>query len=71
MRGSRCVRGEKWLGHQDSNLDSWNQNPESCRWTMAQCGSGRRRKRRPRSFVVDREGFEPAALGLKVPCSTN
>ena len=26
----------KWLGHQDSNLDSWNQNPESCRWTTAQ-----------------------------------
>lgn len=27
----------KWLGHQDSNLDSWYQKPESCRWTMAQC----------------------------------
>ena len=26
----------KWLGHQDSNLDSWYQKPESCRWTMAQ-----------------------------------
>lgn len=26
-----------WLGHQDLNLDSGNQNPESCRWTMSQC----------------------------------
>lgn len=26
----------QWLGHQDSNLDSWYQKPESCRWTMAQ-----------------------------------
>lgn len=27
---------QQWLGHQDSNLDSWYQKPESCRWTMAQ-----------------------------------
>ena len=27
----------EWLGHKDSNLGSWHQKPESCRWTMAQC----------------------------------
>ena len=27
----------QWLAHQDSNLDSWYQKPESCRWTMGQC----------------------------------
>ncbi len=26
----------KWLGYQDSNLDSWHQKPESCRWTIPQ-----------------------------------
>ena len=31
-----CEKRAKWLGHQDSNLDSWYQKPESCRWTMAQ-----------------------------------
>lgn len=34
---------EAWLGRQDSNLNSWNQNPESCRWTTAQWEVPRRR----------------------------
>lgn len=75
----------KWLGHQDSNLDSWNQNPESCRWTMAHCPAACPQvgpsKRRPlpcganrlsdAGKVVGREGIEPATLGLKVPCSAS
>ena len=59
----------EWLGHQDSNLDSWYQKPESCRWTMAQWRSNREPCREKK--MVGREGIEPATLGLKVPCSTN
>ena len=29
-------RRKRWLGYQDSNLDSWHQKPESCRWTIPQ-----------------------------------
>ena len=28
---------KKWLGREDSNLNSWNQNPESYHWTTSQC----------------------------------
>lgn len=33
---SRLEEERKWLGYQDSNLDSWHQKPESCRWTIPQ-----------------------------------
>ena len=45
------------------------QSPAVGRWPSAEAAADG--SRRPRSFMVDREGFEPAALGLKVPCSTN
>ena len=32
----KLARLPKWLGYQDSNLDSWHQKPESCRWTIPQ-----------------------------------
>ena len=35
-----------WLGYQDSNLDSWYQKPESCRWTIPQSEHMRRRRSR-------------------------
>ncbi len=69
-----------WLAHQDSNLDSWYQKPESCRWTMGQCDNasaeGESQAAHPAADmqsdkVVGREGVEPATLGLKVPCSTS
>ena len=34
--GKRRCRERIWLGRKDSNLDSWYQKPESCRWTTAQ-----------------------------------
>lgn len=34
-------RRRRWLGYQDSNLDSWHQKPESCRWTIPQRESAR------------------------------
>ena len=61
------VLSKKWLGYQDSNLDSWYQKPESCRWTIPQCLINAHRLTK----VVGREGIEPATLGLKVPCSAS
>lgn len=63
---------KKWLGYQDSNLDSWYQKPESCRWTIPQYNTVRDTARHEYvKKMVGREGIEPATLGLKVPCSTN
>jgi hypothetical protein len=38
---------------------------------MGHRGIGMRFQRGQEKEVVDREGFEPSTLGLRVPCSTN
>ena len=49
-----CWRGcSIWLGYQDSNLDSWHQKPESCRWTIPQ----RRAAYLAKRFARERAGL--------------